>query len=265
MTPLHLFIVAAVQGITEFLPVSSSGHLVLIPVLTGFEDHGLTIDVAAHVGSLLAVLVYFRKDVLTLLAGTFELLTGRTGTDGARLAARLVIATIPVIAVGAILFATGLVHLLRDPLVVGWATILFGLILYWADRKGATRRSLPDWSFRDALILGLWQAVALVPGVSRSGATMTGARFAGFNRRDSIRVAMLMSMPTIAAAGFLTGMSAYSSEGFSALGEASVAVVLSFLLALAALHLMIRFIDRFRFTPYVIYRILLGVAVLILV
>ena len=265
MTVLHLLIVAAVQGITEFLPVSSSGHLALIPVLTGFEDHGRTIDVAAHVGSLAAVLTYFRKEAGLLLRGALQLLSGTAGTPEARLTVRLAVATVPVALAGGALLVTGFADLLRDPIVIGWATILFGIVLYWADRKGGTGRTIDELSLKDAFSVGLWQAVSLVPGASRSGVSITGARLCGFGRKDSVRIAMLMSIPTIAAAGLISGIDAYAKEGIGALRESTVVIACSYISALVALHLMMRFLDRFRFTPYIIYRIILGAGLLLLI
>ena len=265
MTTLHLLVLAMVQGITEFLPVSSSGHLVLVPVLTGLEDHGRTVDVAAHLGSLLAVLTYFRKETVLLWHGALDLVSGNNATPGAGLVIRLAIATVPVVIAGSILLYTGLADELRNPTVIAWATILFGLVLYWADRSGSTGRGIREWGIRDALIVGLWQAISLVPGSSRSGVAISGARFCGFNRMDSVRIAMLMSIPTIAAAGLVSGVQAYSSEGLGAIRAAAIVAAFSFLAALIALHLMMRFLDRYRFTPYILYRIALGAALLVLV
>ena len=265
MTMLHLLIVAAVQGITEFLPVSSSGHLALIPVLTGFEDHGRTVDVAAHVGSLIAVLTYFRKEVGLLVRGSLELMSGTAGTPQAKLVVRLAVATVPVAIAGAILLVSGLADLLRDPIVIGWATILFGIVLLWADRKGETGRTIRELGMKDAIVVGLWQAVSLIPGASRSGLSITGARLCGFSRKDSVRIAMLMSIPTIVVAGFITGFDAHVREGIGALRESAVVAAFSFLSALIALHLMMRFLDRYRFTPYVIYRVFMGAGLLLLI
>ena len=265
MTILHMLIVAAIQGITEFLPISSSGHLVLVPVLTEVEDHGLTVDVAAHLGSLLAVLIYFRRETLLLLRGAADILTGKLRTSNAGLVIKMAVATVPVVAAGALFLLFGIIDLLRNAVVIGWANILFGLVLYWTDRRGSSELEFDDWSLRTALIFGLWQALSLIPGASRSGVTISGARFAGFNRRDGVRIAMLMSIPTILAASLITGIEAYSSEGIGAVREAAVVAVLSFFFALATLSVMMRFLDRFRFTPYVIYRLALGAALILLI
>ncbi|MGJ8606323.1 MAG: undecaprenyl-diphosphate phosphatase, partial [Marivita sp.] len=164
MPLLHLALVAIIQGVTEFLPVSSSGHLILLPALTGMDDQGLVIDVAVHVGTLFAVILYFRTDVAMAVAGVPRLLMGRLDTPGARLAFLLAVATIPVVVAGLLLRLTGLDDALRGVAVIGWAMLGFGLLLWWADRRGPEQREAADWSLRDAVVMGFWQAVALIPG-----------------------------------------------------------------------------------------------------
>ena len=259
MTLFHLFLVAAVQGITEFLPVSSSGHLIILPELVGLEDQGQTIDVAAHVGTLGAVVLYFRKDVAKAFSGVPLILRGDTGSDAARLALCLVIATIPVMVAGFILKVTGASDHLRNIAVVGWATLLFGLAILWADRKGASTRSLQDWRPRDAIVIGLWQVLALIPGASRSGVTISGARLLGFHRLEAARISMLMSIPTILAAGMLSAFDAMVGTNAADLADAAVVVVISFIAALAAIRFMMIFLRTVSFTPYVVYRIFLGI------
>ncbi|MFA5537721.1 MAG: undecaprenyl-diphosphate phosphatase, partial [Gemmobacter sp.] len=167
MTLFNLLLVAIIQGITEFIPVSSSAHLILLPHLTGFDDQGLLIDVAVHVGSLVAVILYFRRDVAMGFAGLPRLLTGRADTPGARLALCLIVATVPVVLVGLVLKLSGAMELMRSMALIGWTMIGFGVVLWWADRSGAETKRTEDWGLRDAVILGLWQAVALIPGTSR--------------------------------------------------------------------------------------------------
>ena len=174
MSLWHLVLLALIQGITEFLPVSSSGHLILLPGLTGAEDQGLALDVAVHIGTLGAVILYFWFDVRVALGGTLRLAQGKIDTKGAFLALCLLIATIPVMAAGLALRLTGLDDALRSVAVIGWAMIVFGLVLYWADRTGAETRTAPEWTLKHAMIMGLWQVLALIPGTSRSGITITG-------------------------------------------------------------------------------------------
>ena len=262
MTLFHLLLVAVIQGLTEFLPVSSSGHLILLPNLTGLEDQGQTIDVAVHVGTLLAVILYFWRDVKSALGGVPQLLTGRIDTPGAKLAWLLAIATVPVIVFGLILNITGLDDAMRNITVIGWTMLIFGLVLYWADQKGATTKTAGDWSLRDAIIMGLWQAVALIPGTSRSGAAITGARALGYNREDGARLAMLMSIPTILASGTLLGIEVAADANADLARDGAIAAAFAFVSALLALSIMMRLLRSVSFTPYVIYRVILGVILL---
>ncbi len=260
MPILHLILVAIVQGITEFLPVSSSGHLILLPNLTGLDDQGLVIDVAVHVGTLGAVILYFRKDVARAFRGLFHL-TDRSHPD-ARLALGLIVATIPVVIAGLLLKLSGFDEALRSIAVVGWATLVFGVILYWADQKGAASKTAKDWTLRDAMTMGLWQVLALIPGTSRSGITITGARQLGYERGEAARLAMLMSIPTILASGTLIGLEVAATMDGAAARDSAIAAAFAFIAALLALHFMMRLLKSVSFTPYVIYRIALGVILL---
>ena len=203
MDLFDIIALALIQGITEFLPVSSSGHLVLWPLLTGRPDKGVTMDVAVHTGTLAAVCVYFRRDAARLVAGLADILRGRARTDAARLFWLIALATLPAVAVGLALTLTGQVEALRVLQVIGWATLLGGMLLWYADRVGAQRREAGGWRLRDAILMGLAQALALVPGTSRSGITMTMARLLGFERAEAARLSLLMAMPVILAAGVL--------------------------------------------------------------
>lgn len=262
MSLFHLFIVAIIQGLTEFLPVSSSGHLILLPNLTGLEDQGQVIDVAVHVGTLGAVVLFFWSDVREALFGIPRMLTGRIDTKGSKLAFLLVVATVPVILFGLVLKATGLDDAMRSIAVIGWTMLGFGLVLYWVDQKGQTHKTDGDWSLRDALIMGLWQALALIPGTSRSGATISGARALGYRREDGTRLAMLMSIPTILASGLFLGLEAAADADWSALRDGAIAAAMAFVAAFAALALMMRLLRSVSFTPYVIYRVVLGIVLL---
>lgn len=260
MPILHIVLVALVQGITEFLPISSSGHLILLPKLTGLADQGLVIDVAVHVGTLGAVLLYFRNDVARAVRGLLRL-NDHSDPDS-RLALGLVVATIPVVIAGLLLSLSGYEESLRSIAVVGWMTLIFGLVLYWADRTGAEDKSAEQWNLGDALTMGLAQVIALVPGTSRSGITITAARKLGYSRSDAARLSMLMSIPTIFASGSLIGFDVVSSMDGAAARDAAIAALLSFGAALLALHFMMRLLRTVSFTPYVIYRVVLGVVLL---
>jgi len=258
MTLFNLFLLAIVQGITEFLPVSSSGHLILLPRLTGQEDQGLALDIAVHVGSLGAVILYFRRDVALMVSGIPDLLRWRLETRAAWLALCLVAATIPVVVLGFVLKITGAMEAMRSIALIGWTMILFGIVLYLSDRYGAQQRVAAQWTIRHAVIMGLWQAVALVPGTSRSGACITGARVLGYCRHDAARLSMLMSIPTLIASGVLLSFDVALGADWRLAQEAAIAALLSFGAALGALALMMRLLRSVSFTPYVLYRIALG-------
>ena len=264
MTLFHLLLVAVIQGLTEFLPVSSSGHLILLPQLTGLADQGLVIDVAVHVGTLAAVVLYFRQEVALAAGGVPRLLTGRADTPGARLAFLLMIATIPVVILGLILKLTGTFDALRDIGVIGTTMLVFGLVLYLADQRGGDDKAAGDWSLRDAVIVGLWQALALIPGTSRSGITITGARTLGYARQDAAKIAMLMSVPAIGASGTLAAVEVAARADMQAARDGAIAAVFAFAAALLALSLMMRLLRSVSFTPYVIYRVILGGILLVI-
>lgn len=258
MTLFHLFLVAIIQGVTEFLPVSSSGHLILLPHISGHADQGVAVDVAVHVGTLFAVMIYFWSDVRLTIGGLPRLMTGRADTEGSRLALLLLIASVPVVAFGLILKLTGLYDELRSIKVIGWAMLVFGVLLYWADQNGQSEKTARDWTIPDAMTMGVWQAIALIPGTSRSGISITGARFLGYDRPDAAKLAMLMSIPTIIASGVLLGGKVVLNADIDLLKDCALAAVLAFFAALLALSLMMRLLKTVSYTPYVLYRIALG-------
>lgn len=262
MTLLHIFILAMIQGITEFLPVSSSGHLILVPLLTSFQDQGQLIDVSVHIGTLGAVIIYFWKESRLAFTGLAHLLIGRRQTQAARLALLLIIATIPVVVFGFVLKVSGLSDQMRSIKVIGWTMLGFGLVLYFIDQKGSHKKDYASWSMADTIKLGLWQAVALIPGTSRSGAVITGTRWLGFNRQDGARIAMLMSIPTIIASGVLLGVDALANANTEGLRDGVIAAALTFVAALFALSIMMRLLRSVSYTPYVIYRVILGLILL---
>ncbi|MDJ1017556.1 MAG: undecaprenyl-diphosphate phosphatase [Paracoccaceae bacterium] len=262
MPVLHLILVALVQGITEFLPVSSSGHLILLPNLTGLEDQGQVVDVAVHVGTLGAVILYFRSDFVRIVRGSLSLLRLEVQDQDAWLALCLAIATVPVVLAGMIFHLTGLSDALRSVAVIGWTTLIFGLVLYWTDQRGTMEKTADRWSMKDAAVMGLWQVLALIPGTSRSGITITGARQLGYARHDAAKLAMLMSIPTILASGVLLGADVLIAMDAAAARDAGIAAAFAFIAAFGALHFMMRLLNSVSFTPYVIYRIALGVVLL---
>lgn len=258
----QIVVLAIVQGITEFLPVSSSGHLILIPFMTGWPDQGLVTDVMVHVGSLFAILVYFWRDVLRLGAGLVSLLRLRM-SDDARLALYIALATIPAIAFGLVLKGTGLLERIRGIEVVAWNAVIFGLLLLIADRAGARAKRMADMNLHPALMIGLAQALALIPGTSRSGVTITAARFLGFERAEAARFSFLLGIPAIAGAGVLTVTEAYEN-GQSISADALLAAGLTFFSALLAIAFLMAVVRRMSYTPFVIYRFFLAGFLLVL-
>jgi undecaprenyl-diphosphatase len=257
---LHIVVLALVQGITEFLPISSSGHLILVPIVAGWPDQGLMIDVAVHVGTLGAVLLYFWRDVWMMLAGLGRVARGRWD-PGARLAVLVIAATLPVVVAGFILdhfYPQGL----RSIEVIGWTTLLFGIVLYLADAFGLTVRRMEHMRFSDAAVIGVSQVLALIPGTSRSGITMTAARMLGFDRIDAARFSMLLSMPTILGAGTLKGLELYQSGDAQLTADAFAVAGLAMVSALVAITLLMAWLRRATFTPFVVYRVVLGVLLL---
>ncbi|MEM9717070.1 MAG: undecaprenyl-diphosphate phosphatase, partial [Pseudomonadota bacterium] len=206
MSGLHVIILAIIQGLTEFLPVSSSAHLELWHKFVGETDDDLALDIAVHLGTLGAVILYFWKDVKLAMRGFLNLLRWQLTEPGVHLALCLIIATIPVVIIGLILRITGLYDLVRSLAVMGWAMIGFGILLWWADRNPKEIRTASQWTMKDAVKLGLWQALALIPGTSRAGITITGGLFAGYGREGAARIAMLMSIPTILASGAILSL-----------------------------------------------------------
>jgi undecaprenyl-diphosphatase len=263
MALFDLFILAVIQGITEFLPISSSGHLALWPLLSGQPDQGLAIDVAVHLGTLVAVCLFFRADIGRIFRGTGQILTGRPSSPETRLVWLLALATIPAIVAGVALKLSGGMDALRAVEVIGWATLLGAFALYAADRWGGTQRTGATWGVRDAVIMGLAQAVALIPGVSRSGACMTLARALGFDRAEGARIALLMAVPTILAAGAVTTLDLLEDDATTLGADFALGAAMSCVAALLALTVMMRmFRADWTMTPFVLYRIVLGIFLL---
>lgn len=252
----HIVILALIQGITEFLPISSSAHLVLAHAVFNGEAAGqwgtdLMMDVAVHVGTLFAVLVYFRKDLCAMCC---------KGRD-MRLPFFAVIASLPVIAAGLVF------HLLqpawaRSIEVIAWTTLVFGVLLWWVDKAKPTEKNLGDLTMRDAFWIGLAQVLALVPGVSRSGITMSAARFFGFSRTESAKFSLLLAIIAISGAGALGGIDLVKRGDIALSLDALIAAALAFVSGLAVISLMMRWLARATFTPFAVYRVLLGIALL---
>ena len=256
MSPEQIIVLAIVQGITEFLPISSSGHLILIPAFTDWPDQGIVTDVMVHLGSLLAVIVYFWRDVLNLIGGGLDLLRFKM-TDHGKMALFILVATIPAVIFGLYLKSSGMSAQLRSVEIIAWNAIIFGIVLYVADRVGKRVKVMEDMTFAPALIIGLSQALALIPGTSRSGITMSAARFLGFERAEAARFSFLLGIPAIAGAGILT-LAEFVETGQSVPTDALWAAFLTFFSAIAAIAFLMAMVKRMSFLIFVLYRLALG-------
>ena len=204
MELLNIIFLSLIQGITEFLPVSSSAHLILFPTFSGNKDQGLLIDVSVHLGTLVAVIFFFWADVKAIAIGISNVFSRKLSNNETKFAIYLAIATTPAVILGGTLKYTGLYDYVRDStLIIGLTMFGFGILLWVSDKRKQEKRELSDWTMRHALILGFWQMLALIPGTSRSGITITGARFLNYDRASAIKISMLMSIPTIIAAAAL--------------------------------------------------------------
>ena len=262
MSFIHLIVLAVIQGITEFLPISSSGHLVLVPRVIGWPDQGLAIDVAVHVGSLLAVMTYFFRDILSILKGVPILFVDVHHKDS-RLVLNLLIATAPILVVGGAFQLIGIMDAFRSISVIGATMLGFGILLYVADKFGMTVNKLENMRYRTSVLIGLSQVLALIPGTSRAGISITAARLLGYERYDAARFSMLMAIPAIAGAGTVQGYALWQS-GDTILGyQAAIAALLAFVSALVAISAMMAWLRRASFTPFAIYRVILGSILLV--
>lgn len=264
MDSLQIILLALVQGLTEFLPISSSAHLILAPRLFGFGDQGLAFDVAVHFGSLGAVLLYFRQEALLILRDWFASLPA-TGpvTEHSRMGWLIILATLPVMLAGLLL--KSLVETeLRSPLVIAYATLAFGLLLWWADRQGKRQRQTSDIRLKDALIIGLMQCLALIPGTSRSGITMTAGLLLGLTRQAASRFSFLLAIPTILMSSGLVTLELITEADYIDWQALLWGILLSFIAAYGCIQLFLRHIERIGMLPFVIYRLLLAGLILFL-
>ena len=262
MPILHLVVLAVVQGITEFFPISSSAHLILTPKILGWTDQGPLIDLAVHVGTLLAVILYFRVEMWRMTKGALALLRGHY-IDDAKLFLQLSLASVPAFAAGPLIYYFGGNEMMRSVELIGWTTLIFGILLYFADQYGRRLLRVENVTYLHALLIGLAQALALVPGVSRSGSTMTAARFLGMERAEAARFSFLMSIPVTMAAGGLGVLEIYKSGQVELQMDAVISGAVAFVTALFAITVLLRWLQSSSFTPFVVYRVLLGAGLLI--
>ena len=263
LTFLQLFVLAIVQGVTEFLPVSSKPHLLLVPALVGGAGAGSAVGAAIHVGALAAVVAYLWRDSWAMLVGLWRFGRTRRGNPGIRLIGLLILGTIPVV-VGAYALnrataGTGL----QSPQIIAWATLGFGVLLFAIDRTCLTVRRMEHLGAGSAIVIGLFQVLALLPGTSRAGITMTAGRLLGYERPDAARFSLLLSIPTIAAGAVLLGLDAQRAGELHFGLAVILAAIVAFIAALAAIAAMMSWLRHGSFTPFAIYRVLLGIFLLL--
>jgi undecaprenyl-diphosphatase len=256
---IEAIVLAVVQGLSEFLPISSSGHLVLVPHFFGWPDQGLAFDVAVHVGTLIALLVYFRRELLAMTAAWFRSLAGHHDRDS-RLAWQILVGTLPV-GVAGLLFADDIEQHLRQPLFVAGTLTVFGVLMYVADRLGRGRGDEYGLTWAQAMAIGVAQALALMPGTSRSGVTMTAGRALGLSRAGAARFSFLLAVPGIAAAGLYEGAKLAGSDTPVDWTPILSGMLFAALSGLACIHFLIRFIERIGLLPFTAYRLLLAAVI----
>ncbi len=246
---IEIFILSLIQGITEFLPISSSSHLILISEFYNFSNGGLSVDIALHIGSFFAVILFFRKDIVKFINDKILL-------------SRFVIASMPIMFVGFFLVKYNLIDYLRNIEIIGWTTLIFGIMLFFSDKTKESFIVKKNFSYKSAVIIGLVQILSLIPGVSRSGIAITGARFLGFKRYDSAKISFLLSIPTLAIISVygIKDIVESNNYNFSILNITSI--FFSFIFSYLTIKYFLKFIKRFSLNIFVIYRIVLGVFIL---
>jgi len=257
LDPLHAIVLSVVQGLTEFLPISSSAHLILVPRILGWPDQGLAFDVAVHVGTLCAVVGYFRRELVTLTADWVRSVMARRLVGESRLAWADLFGTVPVGLAG-LLLGDFIEQNLRSPLVIAASTVVFGLLLWWSDRRGARIRDEHTLVWRDVLLIGCAQALALIPGTSRSGITITAALAAGLSRAAAARFSFLLSIPVIVLAGGSKTVELLQADTPAHWGALILGAALSALSAYLCIHLFLKLLERIGMLPFVVYRLALG-------
>ncbi len=260
MDILQIIVLALVQGLTEFLPISSSAHLILVPYLTDWPDQGLAFDVAVHVGTLTAVVIYFRKEISKMFFAWLASLKGRHSEDS-RLAWGVLIGTIPVGLAG-LLFKDVISEHLRTPLVIAVTTIIFGFLLWYADWSGKRSRDEHSLSWKDIIVIGCAQAIALIPGTSRSGITITAGLMLGLTAPAAARFSFLLSIPVIVLAGGMETLDYLEFASIDDMNNLIVGALISAVSAYLCIHYFLMLLERAGMTPFVIYRLALGIVLL---
>lgn len=261
---IEIIVLSFIQALTEFLPVSSSGHLIIVPRLLGWSDQGVEMDVAVHVGTLLAVLLFFRRELIVMITDTGRyVLSGcakSRWTPTVKLSLIIVIATIPAVILGFVM--KKFMCIPRSSEIIATTAIVFGILLWWADRQAVRHTGEENIGWLQGFLIGVAQAIALIPGTSRSGICITAGRLLGFDRTTAARFAFLLSIPTILGGAVLTGCDAYKMELPINSGDLALAISCSFIFGLLAIKGMMHFIARYSLLPFVIYRLILGIVLL---
>ncbi len=245
---IEILILSAIQGISEFLPISSSAHLIIVSSLYDLKASSLLIDISLHLGSLIAIIFFFRKDLFNL-------------KHNQKLLKLIIIGSIPLIIFGYILHSTELIHFLRNIKIIAWTTLFFGIVLYFADQRKVDQNISSNLNIRAILFIGLFQILALVPGVSRAGITMTAARFLNFNRVDSGKISFFLSIPALAGASFL-GLKDMQKESLEINLLVIIAIVLSFLFSYITVKFFLNYLNKFSLNVFVIYRLIIALILL---
>jgi undecaprenyl-diphosphatase len=246
---IEILILSLVQGITEFLPISSSSHLIIIAENYNFKNQSLLLDVSLHIGSFFAVLVYFRNEILDFVKNK-------------ELFLKILISSIPVMIVGYLLVETNLIEKLRDIKVIGWTTVIFGILLYISDKFKLDKNIENNFNLKSALFIGLFQILSLVPGVSRAGIAITAGRFLSFNRFDASKISFLLSIPTLGAVSIYGLSNIISSESFEISRLSLFAILFSFIFSFLTINYFLKYIKKFSMNIFVIYRLLIGLILL---
>ena len=248
---IEILILSAVQGISEFLPISSSAHLILISEFFNFNSSSLFIDIGLHLGSLFAIIYYFKKDLLNL-------------KNNQKLFTLILVGSMPIIIFGYILYSTEIINIIRNIEIIVWTTLFFGLLLFFSDKRDTNQNISTNLNIKSILFIGLFQILALIPGVSRAGITLSAARFLKFNRVDSSKITFLLSIPALAGASFLGLKDAVQqSAEFNFL--LLIAIILSFIFSFITVKYFIRFVRNFSLTVFVVYRIFIALILLLII
>ena len=247
---VEVIILSTIQGVTEFLPISSSAHLILVSKYFNFNNENLILDVSLHLGSLLAIIFYFKDELFNFI-------------NNKKLFLKITLSSVPVMIFGFILIKLNLLDHLRNYKVIGWSTIIFGIVLYFCDRLKVEKSLDEDLNYTTALYIGLFQVLSLIPGVSRSGITMSGARFFNFSRVDSIKISFLLSIPTLCASSLYGVQKLIIENSFYISSLNLLGIFLSFLFSYISIKFLIEFLIKFSLTSFVVYRLILGSIILI--